>query len=725
MNQKSSYSIFYFILGAFLCLSPSLSFFWVQGFGISQRISSELIPSLAKVDQVKGLQLEMPIFLIRQQIVPYFTEINPIFTFIFFVFALIGILALSWEIKIWSKISTRQFYLGIGIWVLIFAIKLFPFEKNLIISSIGNFTLVTCLLSLVTLSILSSQTIPHLILQFGRKKAFSKTKRNYTLLYLVFLIDLGFGLYQQSFGNSLRPELMITILCLQWAVFWFQISSDSNLQGYKYLFAGIYLLSIPAVYWFYIHQNDAAIRFAFEWNFKCTFIMAILFPMFVFSNFKEIFSKNLALHTVVFKAHRIPLYLYQIGVLIVGLTWTFARNASLFHVFLAGYYNQIGDLEILSNKPQLAKISYQMAQGNSRLNLKSNFELARLSTSDEEKAQYLTYTLSKKPHLLTYLSVGTIYAKNDHPFQALFTYQEGFEKFPESAELATALAIQFEKLNQPKDALKYFQMASDLAPENASLFSNKLYAQAQFEIGNRTISAGFEEDLGTQTNRIALYLLQQKTVPFEFKKDFQMEHNVQNFAYLYNAEMYLKDKMPAVDYTSILNNDGIASTFPELKTLEAWHNYYQQKPLIGLDQLSLIIAQDTTAKTQGLQNILGFWKDAQLKSNTNLNFTDLRSAKKALESHPFNLQVLQKAIPILNVHKQQNLGYQYAMAALRYNENIATYYPIYAHQALEISEITYAKDAMAKLKQLDLGLYEKEIKRFEKKVEKVKEISRF
>jgi len=204
-----------------------------------------------------------------------------------------------------------------------------------------------------------------------------------------------------------------------------------------------------------------------------------------------------------------------------------------------------------------------------------------------------------------------------------------------------------------------------------------------------------------------------------------MEHNVQNFAYLYNAEMYLKDKMPFVNYANILKNEGILQTFPELKLMDAWHEYYKQKPLIGLDKLSLLIAQDTTAKTQGLQNIAGFWKDTQLKSNANLNFTDLSSAKKALESHPFNLQVLQKAIPILNVHKQQNLGYQYAMAALRYNENIATYYPIYAHQALEISEITYAKDAMAKLKQLDLGLYEKEIKRFEKKVEKVKEISRF
>lgn len=694
-------------------------------FGISLQTASELIPSLAKVDHQNGLQLEMPIYLIRQSFIPQFTNITPLFTYLIIAFTLISLCIFTYEIKIWSKISTKQFILGISLWLLIIAYKLFPYNFNEFINSFGNLSLVSCFLSLVTLSILSSQTIPHLILQFGRKKDFKKTKRNYSILSIFFLMDLLFGLYIQNYGNTLRPTLMIAFLCIQWAFFWFQIVSNPVLQNQKVMYLGIYLLAIPGLIWFFLHQNDPAIRFVYEWNFRSMFIMTLLFPAFIYSNFKELFNQNLALHTVIFKAHRIKLYLYQVGVLIIGLAWTFAQNASLFHVFLAGYYNQVGDLEQLSGKPQLAQISYLTAQGNSRLNVKSNFELAKSSTSDEEKAQYLNYTLTKRPHPYTYLSLGTLYKNNDHPFQALFTFEEGFKKFPESAELATAIALQYEKLNQPKDAITYFNKAANLDPKNASIFANTLYAQANLASSKGEVPNGFEKDLGTQANRLGLYLLQQKSEDFEFKIDFKMEHNVQHFAYLHNASMYLKDKMLTVDFSKIKKNEALLHTFPELNLLEAWQNYYHNKPLIGLDQLSLMIAQDTTAKTKGLQNILGFWKETQATKPFTSPITNLQQAKKALESAPFNQAVLQKAIQILNQHKEQQLGYHYALSALRYNEQTPIYYSIYALQALELSEITYAKEAMETLKKLDPKLFQQSKTDFESKLEEIVKRSRF
>jgi len=719
MNNKSRLSIFFFLFGALLCLLPVMALPWIDFFGIEVRTASELIPTLAKVDQHHGLQLEMPIYLIRQSFVPFFTELNPIYTYLITIIAFISLSIFLFELKKWSKIPTKQFVLGLGIWLLIMLYKLFPFHKNELIHTFGNLSLVSSLSSFVSLSILSSQAIPHLILQFGKKQEFRKTKRNYSILYAFFIIDLLFGLYIQNFGNTSRPEMMVTYLCLQWAIFWFQIVSNPILTHQKWFYTGVYLLAVPGLLWFLLHQNDAAIRFAFEWNFHCTFIMAFLFPAFIYSNFKEIFTQNLALHTVIFKAHRINIYLYQVGVLIIGLAWTFAKNASLFHVFLAGYYNQIGDIEQLSGKPELSKISYQMAQSNSRLNLKSNFELSKSSASDEEKAQYLNYTLTKRPHPFTYISLGNIYKNNDHAFQALFTFQEGFEKFPESAELATSVAIQFEKLNQPQDALKYYQMAANLDPKNASLFANSLYAQANITQSKVDVPEGFEDDLGVQANRLALYLLQQKSSHYTFDPGFQMQHNVQHFAYLYNAALLLKKQMPVYNFSNIQKNEALNNTFPELKLLEAWQNYYHEKPLLGLDQLSLIVAQDTTAKTQGLQNILGFWKEATLNSESHLTINNLATAQQALAAHPFTIKVLQKAIPILNTHHQQLQAYQYTLAALRYNENIAAYYPIYAMQALELSEITYAKEAMESLKKLDLALYVQEKGRFDKKFQEV------
>ena len=90
MNNKSRLSIFFFLLGALLCLLPVMALPWIDFFGIEVRTASELIPTLAKVDQHHGLQLEMPIYLIRQSFVPFFTELNPRLDFLQYPF-LIGL----------------------------------------------------------------------------------------------------------------------------------------------------------------------------------------------------------------------------------------------------------------------------------------------------------------------------------------------------------------------------------------------------------------------------------------------------------------------------------------------------------------------------------------------------------------------------------------------------------------------------------------------------------
>ncbi len=714
MDNKSRSSIYFFLLGSILCLLPVLSFPWINIFGISVQTASELLPSMAKVGQNQQLQLEMPIYLIRQSFIPYFSTIHPIFTYLIIGFACLSLLIFTYEIKIWSKISTKQFALGIGLWLIIFIYKLFPFNQNEFIHGIGNISLVLCMLSIVALSICSSQAIPHLILQFGQNKNYRKTKRNYSLLYAVFIIDLGIGLYNQHGGNPLKPELMLIYLCLHWLAFWFQISSNGALEKYRLLFAGLYLVAIPGICWFYFHQNDAAIRFAFEWNFRSTFIMAFLFPIFIYSNFQEIFNQNLALHTVIFKAHRIKLYLYQVGVLIVGLTWTFAQNATLFHVFLAGYYNQVGDLEQLTGKPQIAQISYQMAQSNSRLNLKSNIELAKLSSNDEEKAQYLSYTLNKRTHPFTYLFLGNLYKNNDHPFQALFTFQEGFEKFPESAELATAIAVQFEKLNQPKDASTYYQKALNLDPKNTSLIGNQLYAKAILDKQNNESLIESEENLAVQANQLALNLLQHKSSQFEFNKDFQLTSQVQDFAYLYNASLYLKDKMPRINYSQLNKNEALLNTFPELKTLEAWQDYYQNNRLKALQKISFLKETYAGKEANPYEQVFYFWHNTlnePIKSIESLKGTP----EQLLEKFPFSVDLQNKYFPILNAQKKEKIAYDYALAAIQFNPNKAELYPNYILQAIQISELSYAEEAYSKLKTLSPSLYQKFQSTFEHK----------
>jgi hypothetical protein len=67
---------------------------------------------------------------------------------------------------------------------------------------------------------------------------------------------------------------------------------------------------------------------------------------------------------------------------------------------------------------------------------------------------------------------------------------------------------------------------------------------------------------------------------------------------------------------------------------------------------------------------------------------------------------LQKALPILNKNKLEKLGYDAALAALQWNEDIPVYYLIYAMQAYQLGEIAYGEEATKQLKVLDVSTYQ-------------------
>jgi hypothetical protein len=140
--------------------------------------------------------------------------------------------------------------------------------------------------------------------------------------------------------------------------------------------------------------------------------------------------------------------------------------------------------------------------------------------------------------------------------------------------------------------------------------------------------------------------------------------------------------------------------FPELELLNSWQEFYHEKPLAALNQLNISIATDTT-QSSGMTGVLAFWKyvtafPAKTPAVTKTN------ALQMLEKYPFQLAILREALPFVPA----KTGYEYSLAALQWNEQNPAYYPIYAFQALKMGEISYADEAMDKLKSLDPVLYQ-------------------
>jgi hypothetical protein len=102
---------------------------------------------------------------------------------------------------------------------------------------------------------------------------------------------------------------------------------------------------------------------------------------------------------------------------------------------------------------------------------------------------------------------------------------------------------------------------------------------------------------------------------------------------------------------------------------------------------------------------LSFWKTSLLKPQPTQAIKTLLEAKKALVKYPFQVDVLQQALPILNQYKQEKMAYDAALAALQWNEGVPVYYLIFAMQAYQMGEITYGNEAKEQLKKQSPNIY--------------------
>jgi Flp pilus assembly protein TadD len=721
-----------FVLGAILSLLALIAIYTHSTSLLTWNEYSELLPVFSKVDAHNSFQLDNQLFLIRQSYYINFLEIDPNIFLFYSIAGIIGIAYLMIGFQKWSKINPRQFIFGIILWVGIVAYNNMQQGLNdwilLLQQQIGYAGIIVVFIW----AIISSQAIPSFIVQLS----FQFDKKNNTqiwyLLGVFYLVNLIL-----SFGNMLN--YWDSTFHLPSYIFWIVSSILFLLQTMKFqdktqqiIYFGMFLLAISTYIVMYVQHNDPGIKAIETWGLMCQIVMVIIFPAFIYTNFKELIPSHLPIFKVFHKAQKLPIYLIHIGIFLLAFSWVFALNTAVFHQIMAGKSNQDGDNAYVLKEYNLAEIHYKNALVHSKLNSKSNISLARLAQEknlEEEQAYYLSNTLVKNPQAETYIALSHLYAKNNHIFESLFNLKKGLALLPENSHLLNQVAINYEKLNQLDSAKYFYRQAFELAPKDELAIANYIYFEskyAQNQVVKQLLNHQNSSNRVIQNNLLLYKATHNLPLPkATISADFEPQMDVRDWAILYNTTSLLKEKAPLYSYAKWKKNPDVQKFFPEVAFLEAWQNYYHQKPLLGLDQLSLIISQDTSSKSKGYPYILGYWKEVQLTSTPTIQISNLLSAKKALEKYPFNISVLLKAFPILNQHKEQKLAYYYALSALRYNEQIPEYYPIYALQALELSEITYANEAMELLKRLNPELYRKELANFENKKQEVLKMQKF
>ncbi len=668
----------------YICLILILASFvlWIQGGQafLSWVEVSEMMPFQKVVDTQAGQDLHTNVYLIRQNFQIQAASLEPTAEIMGFSLAIIGVF-----VVLFSFLPVWQSILGATLWLGIVSFTLSDASLPALAQIISGQLFSLSLLALAGLSVLSAAAIPSALLGLAQGRDRVISKKNRTILGLVWGINLLLTFGNQRFDLGIRtaiPAFVWVLLAL--GLYVYQNKSNKSLLG-------LTLLSLSALIPLLWHQNTPGLQAIESWNLINQLLMGLLFPLFIARNFGPLLTQNLPIHKVIHKAALLPLHLIQIGVLILSLGAVFAFNSGAYHLGMAAKENYAGDVATLFEDRTMAEIHYKNATLHSRLNSKSNLSLAALAQQagdTETFAYYVAASQNTRKDPALSIALANVLSAENHPFDALFTLQKSDLTDP---RIATQIALQYERLASPDSAAYFYDLAFSLAPEKTLFKANKIYSDVVYR--KRKPEFDPAEDLAIQANLLAAGV---PTAPMN--PSFVPKADLRDLVYLYNGLLFWKQKAPVYDLAGWQKS--VAELFPELELLKSWQRFYHAQPLVALNQLNMSIAADTTQGSR-MTGILAFWKYATaFPVKTPPIYRS--NAAKALEKYPFQVAVLQQALPLVAPKK----SYEAALAALQWNEQNPAFYPIYIMQALKMGEITYAEDAMEKLRKLNPALYQ-------------------
>ena len=682
-----------------LCLTSTALWLFFSYSPIELHAISEIIPDRAIIDENGTTQLEGMIYFVRQSFLSGAS--NPLIwpMYLYSGLALMAIVLILIGLKKWAQIPRNYFVGGFIVWAgLVVGTNLHHSIREIGLIIIEQFNGLG-ILSLIASAILLSAAIPRLLFQVGDSNQYQQSRRNWLILFGFSLSNLILTYGKEFLGWDITFAIPgLIFIQIAWVAYSFQADSMNS-----WLRWGINLLSLSTLLYFQISGNDPGINAFVHGSLICQSVMLFLFPLFIISNFKTPIQQHLPVYKIIHKAPHVDLRLIYLGVFILGSAWVYAKNASVIHQFQAAFYNERGDMESQAENRKSAEFAYQQAMLHSKLNAKSNLSLAALALQAndyETAAYYLATSLQKHASESAYLALANIYLNNDHAFEALFMLQKAQQQFPESLEILTSLAKQFETLKSLDSATYYYQKAYQVHPDNPISQGNILFSTKTL------IENSKDSDPAVAANNLAIALKSRKSIQIAAPDTAQnpgME--LRKWAYIYNYLLYAKKQAPVYPLSQWTKNPLVEAAFPEQSILLAWQDYHQGKPLLALQRIDLLIKKDTASGATGLQNMLGFWKTSLLKPQAFQAIRTIDEAQKALRQMPFQVDVLQQALPILNKNKQEKAGYNAALAALQWNEGVPVYYLIFAMQAYQIGEITYGNEAVQELKKLNSSIF--------------------
>jgi len=223
-------------------------------------------------------------------------------------------------------------------------------------------------------------------------------------------------------------------------------------------------ISFATIGYFFSTANDPAIEAFEDVIVFSQLIIGFVFLLYILFNFKTVLIANLKVYKVVYKPKKMPFFSMRLGGFIGVLGLFLLSNQYPLDQAITAYYNGIGDLHRVDNKPLLAKEYYKLAAIYAKTNHRSNYAIASMAKEDKDPDDALAYfrqSILKQPTPFAYVNTASSYERQGSFFNALFTLKDGLEKFPEDPHISNNLAMLYAKTDLLDSAFYFLDHSSN------------------------------------------------------------------------------------------------------------------------------------------------------------------------------------------------------------------------------------------------------------------------
>ena len=461
--------------------------------------------------------------------------------------------------------------------------------------------------------------------------------------------------------------------------------------------------------------------------------MGVMFLAYIILNFHFLFRDGLAVYKVVFKPSKYSLWFFRILALIMIGGLLLFKDFFPLNQFSTAYYNALGDYYTTEKDYKFAEIQYKLGLNYEPRNHKTNYALASLALlqgDNETAGVYFRKALAKNPSEYAYEALGRSIYDNDKFFETIFVLKEGLQKFPKSGELQNNLAYLYNKSKLMDSTVIYYELAtknahkSEVPASNLMVFwATNAKEKAVEEILSKTEDLkynSYQANVLALRNKIALN--QEKVSDWGglFSKDSTL--NASDFAWIYNQSLYQKSKGKSLPFRRLAELEDNESLSEDLLFANVMQDYYQGDKLLAFQNLQLWAMGDSTDKKGKYYGMLlntFLKKETQRTSDNIANFQTIPEAEKALQQHPLNEAVVEKAVQIYNQNKQTQKAYETLMKAISWRKDSPKLYELYITQAQTIGMKDYANDGLEVLRKLSPTDYQRFLPTYQAKQQSI------